>query len=417
VKTVKFCSGPVAAHPAPKLLRWFLIGRGSIAATFVGLLANNISAQTLLTALDQEIRHLVEAARPAVVTIVTTTLLGEKKDTGGLFGIFSERDDKIRQVKIGSGLIVSSDGFIVTKKSVVSDAIGIEVTLATEQSFPAELVALDSLSEIAVIKLNRENLPTVRIGPVSSVQPGSWVTVIGNALGMPQAISVGVVSAVYANGIIQISANVDPGSNGSPVFNVQGKAIGIISGRMGFDKTDPASESYFSGTALVHPLETNLERLREFIRHYYQTRGWLGVTVVEDPVHPEFPKIFHLVPDGPAERAGLLVGDVITHFADQPIASFTKLRGLVAACRPGEGKRLTVIRQDSVLDFNVQIGQQTPTALFELQLVTENDASIREIDDKEPPAPVMKSESWQIRRRIQALEKELRLLKSMQQKP
>jgi S1-C subfamily serine protease len=398
-------------------LRAFHADRGTLVVALLSLFTGNVLSQTLLAALEQEMRNLVNVAKPSVVTIVTTTVWGEKKDSGGLFGLFGERDSDSHQFKIGSGLIVSSDGFIVTKESVLRDAIRIEVTLANKQSFPAEMVALDSLSEIAVLKANVENLSPVRIGATASLQPGSWVTVIGNALGMPQAVSVGVVSAIHANGVFQISANVDPGSNGSPVFNAQGKAIGIVSGRMGIDKSSIATEAYFSGTALVYPLAPRLEHLRKIIRNYYETHGWLGVTVVADPGHQKRPKVLNLVQNGPAERAGIQIGDVITHFADQPIVSFTNLREMVAARRPGEKANLVVVRQDSALKFNVQIGQQTPIALTELQLAPDEDMKAAEINSGKPPAPWQsKFETLQIQQRIQALEKELRLLRSLQQK-
>ncbi|MDZ7289849.1 MAG: S1C family serine protease [candidate division KSB1 bacterium] len=382
----------------------------------LGLLPNGVFAQDLLLALESEMRQLVEIAKPSVVTILAATSKG-KNDGSGLFSLFRGREDDTREVKVGSGLIVSSDGFIVTKESVVRDAAQIEIVLVNERVLRAERVMLDSSSGLAVIKAHGEKLVPARIGSMTSVQPGSWVAVIGNALGMPQAVSVGTVSAIHANQFIQISANVDPGSSGSPIFNVQGKAIGIVSGRMGVGSSHKLPENYFSSTCLAHPLALFLPRLREIIRRYYETHGWLGITVMADSKDQQHPKVFSLVKDGPAERAGIQVGDVITHFTNRPITSFTQLPEMVAACRPGARENLTVIRGDSVLNFNVQIGQPAPCALTELQPAPDDDAGNPPDRGNKPLSRENpKFENLQIHQRIQTLEKELQHLRSLRQK-
>jgi S1-C subfamily serine protease len=413
VKPLHFPSACVAGFPLPLRSRQFWTKSGVWALAFVGLLINDGAAQTVLTALEQEMRDLVQVAKPSVVTILAATAK-TKKEGGGLFGLFRSREVETPEVKVGSGLIVSSDGFIVTKESVVREANPIEIILVDGQSLRAELVALDSLSEVAVLKVSGDKFAPARLGGIESVQAGSWITVIGNALGMPQAVSVGVVSAVHENGVIQITANVDPGSNGSPIFNAEGKAVGIVSGRMGLGPGSAIPENYFGCTALVYPLALCLPQLREIIRHYYETRGWLGVRVVADSKDQRRPKVLSLVKDSPAERVGIQVGDVITHFTGQSIESFMKLPEMVAACRPGANENLRVVRGDSVINFNVQIGQQALVALAELQTAPEagTNANSRK--------PVMqekyKLENLLIHQRIQALERELQNLRSLQQK-
>jgi S1-C subfamily serine protease len=414
VKPVRFPAECVATFALPLRPQNFWIKPGLWAATLFSLWANSVAAQTLLTALEQDMRHLVQIAKPSVVTIMAAS--ANVKKEGGLFGLFRSHDSDTPEFKIGSGLIVSSDGFIVTKESVVREAGQIEIVLVDGQSVPAELVALDSLSEVAVLKANGDKLTPAHLSDAESVQAGSWVAVIGNALGMPQAVSVGVVSAIHENGVIQISANVDPGSNGSPIFNAEGKAVGIVSGRMGLGpEGGNIPENFFSCTALVYPLALCLPRLRDIIRRYYETRGWLGVRVVADAKDQRLPKVLSIVKGSPAERVGIQVGDVITHFTGQPIESFQMLPEMVAACRPGTSENLRVVRGDSVINFNVQIGQQTPVALAELQPAPE---TVADSDDSKPPIQEnFKLENLLIHRRIQALEKELQYLRSLQQKP
>jgi serine protease Do len=247
------------------------------------------------------------------------------------------------------------------------------------------------------------------------VQAGSWVTVIGNALGMPQAVSVGVVSVVHGNGALQISANVDPGSNGSPVFDAEGNAFGIVTGRVGLHPDGTIPENYFSCTAAVYPLALCLPQLRESIRQYYETRGWLGVTVVADSKDQRLPKVLSIVKDSPAERAGMQVGDVITHFTGQPIEAFTKLPEMVAACKPGSSENLRVIRGDSVIDCIVPIGPQIPVALAELLPATAEEKNHVEYG-KPALQEKFKLENLMLYQRLQALEKEMQYLRSLQQK-
>jgi S1-C subfamily serine protease len=414
VKPFRFPSACVANFSLPMRPQNFWTKPGFLTATLLSLWAYNLTAQTLLTALEQDMRQLVQVAKPSVVTIMAATA-NVKKEGGGLFGLFRGRESNTPEVKVGSGLIVSSDGFIVTKESVVRESGQIEIVLADGQSLRAELVALDSLSNVAVLKVNGDKLAPARISAAESVQAGSWVAVIGNALGMPQAVSVGVVSAVHESGVIQISANVDPGSNGSPIFNAEGRAVGIVSGRMGLGPDGNIPENFFSCTALVYPLALCLPRLREIVRRYYETRGWLGVRVVADAKDQRLPKVLSVVKDSPAERVGMQVGDVITHFTGQPIESFQMLPEMVAACRPGASENLRVVRGDSVINFNIQIGQQTPAALAELQPAPE---TIADLDDSKPSIQEkFKLENLRIHRRIQALEKELQYLRSLQQKP
>lgn len=359
-------------------------------------------------------RQLVEAARPSVVTIMATTM-AVKSEGGGLLGLFRGKDNHSAEVKVGSGLIVSSDGFVITKESVVRGARQIEMALADGIQFRTEVVALDSASGIAVLKMSGEQFTPAPIGPAESIEAGSWVTVIGNALGMPQSVSMGVVSAIHSNGAIQISANVDPGSNGSPVFNAQGQAVGIVSGRMGLGAAGMIPENYFSCTALVFPLASYLPRLREIVQNYYAGRGWLGIRVMADPNDRRHLRVLSIVKSSPAERSGLQVGDVITAFAGQPVEAATNLPALVAACKPGGSETIKVLRGENEMSFDVQFGRAAPLALNELRAVESGWA--RSAENQTPAAGELKKlETLQLQQRILNLERELKYLRNLQLK-
>lgn len=403
---------------AAALLKVLLRNTSELAVMGVISLAPGLRAQNLLVTLEREMRQLVETAKPSVVTIMATTV-ADKPESGGLLGLFRSKENAPPEVKVGSGLIVSSDGFVVTKASVVREANRIEITLVDGELLRAEKVAVDSASGVAVLKISGENFARALLGSSESIEAGSWVTVIGNALGMSQAVSVGVVSAMHHNGVIQISANVDPGCSGSPVFNAQGQAIGIISGRMGLGAAGMIPENYFSCTSLVYPLASYLPRLREIVQYYYESRGWLGVRVMADTGGGERRlRVLSLVKDGPAERSGMQVGDEIKAFAGNPVDASTYLPALVAACKPGTTETLVVRRGEAVLNLEVKIGQPAPVAVSELQTVPEDLISDAETDGSKAPAPaeLKKNENLQLHWRIQNLERELKYLRSLQQK-
>jgi S1-C subfamily serine protease len=410
---VKLKSSHLAAASSKILLQ----KASTVIALGVVFFAHGVHAQNLLATLEREMRYLVEAAKPSVVTIMAAAV-ADNADGGGLFGLFRDKGNNPPEVKVGSGLIVSSDGFAITKESVIRGANQIEATLANGQALRAEIVALDSTSGVAVLKMDGKKFTPARIGHAQSVQAGSWVTVIGNALGMSQAVSVGVVSAIHASGVIQISANIDPGSNGSPIFNAQGQAVGIVSGRMGLGPNGVIPENYFSCTSLVYPLAAFLPTLQEIVQRYYESRGWLGVTVIADAKDRRHPRVLSLVKDGPAERVGVQIGDVITHFNNKPVEASTNLPAMVAACKPGAHEKLVVVRGDSVLNFTVSIGPQAPVALNELRAIQDEVMRSTENDrGKLSSTPELKTnENFKIHERIQALEKELKYLRSLRQK-
>lgn len=373
--------------------------------------AQAAQSQGLLSAIEREIAGIVKSAKPSVVTV--RALKAPASSGGGLFGIFGERRSQEQEIIVGSGLLISSDGFVLTKESVVRNADRIEVDIADDATYPAELVKTDSLSGPAVLKIHVNSLRPARIGIASDLDAGSWVTVIGNAMGVPQAVSVGVVRAIQSDGGMQISANVDPGSNGSPVFDTRGHAVGMIAGRVGIEQSDMPDGGLFSSTALAYSLSELLPFLRTAAEEYYNTHGWLGVTVVTDGKDAK-PRILTIVEDGPAHKAGLQVGDIIKKFGMHTVDSHTLLSELVCQTKPDEDVMVVVSRLDQEISLNVRLSPKIPLALTELKTwgatnpADENDMQ-RQME-KVAPEP-----KW-LHHRINVLEKELRVLKSLYQK-
>ncbi|MDL1878378.1 PDZ domain-containing protein [Cytophagia bacterium CHB2] len=374
--------------------------------------ANAALPQGLLSAMEREIADIVKSVKPSVVT-VRALKVSAGSGAGGLLGIFGDRRSREQEIIVGSGLLVSSDGFVLTKESVVRNADRIEVDIADDATYPAELVTADSINGPAVLKIHVNGLRPARIGIASDLDAGSWVTVIGNALGVPQAVSVGIVSAIPSEGGMQISANVDPGSNGSPVFDTKGHAVGMIAGRVGIAQSEIHNGGLFTNTALAYSLSEFLPFVRSVAKKYYDSHGWLGVTVVADGKDAA-PRILTIVEGGPAHKAGLQVGDIIKKFGAHTVDSHTLLSELVCQAKPDEDVLIVISRLDQEINMNVRLGPKIPLALTELKTwgttspPDENEMQIQ----KEQLTPEPK---W-LHHRINALEKELRVLKSLYQK-
>ncbi len=372
-------------------------------------------AQPLLSALELEISSVVKFAQPAVVTVINITKAAAGKPGGGLFEFFRERQADESKVKVGTGLIISSDGFILTKESVIRDAERIELSLDDGSMYPVEWVARDSVRGIAVLKIFGQNLAHARIGMQSDIRAGSWITVIGNSLGVPHAVSVGVISAVQPDGMMQISANVDPGSNGSPVFNVKAEAIGIVAGRISVAENVNDHEHYFGSTALVYSLLDLMPFLQASIEKYYASHGWIGVTVVTDSLSGEHPRVLKLHEQGPGDKAGLQLGDVITNFNDEPVTSSNRLRELVMELQPGQEVAVRVRREHQDLVLRVLVGQKAPVALQELAVHREKKSAPLEPVPTSSPASESGANSLWLQRRLDALEREVRTLQNYYQ--
>lgn len=367
-----------------------------------------LRAQSVISALEEELSALVQTAKPAVVTVLATKKSAENK---GLFDIFSERKEAERELKVGTGLIISSDGFLLTKESILRDAGYVDVALVNDASHRVEWMQQDSASGIALLKISATNLQPARFSMKESLRAGSWVTVIGNSLGVPHAVSIGVVSAIQPDGLVQISANVDPGSNGSPIFDAHAHAVGLVMGRVGLELAAPNANKFFSNTALILPFEDVLSFVRAALVRYYAEHGWIGVTVVNNPAGQSRPRILQLTENGPGHKAGLQVGDTITHFDGQEVDSPSTLGKLVNQVRPNDVVAIKVLRGEQELILDVRIAAKTATALIELNLIERVTKDLPPQNFWKTPAPRNEPQLL-LERRLNALEKEIQDLRN-----
>ncbi|HVN84277.1 MAG TPA: DegQ family serine endoprotease [Candidatus Binatia bacterium] len=301
---------------------------------------------------------VAKAARPAVCHIFAAQAAGASgQDALGefqrrFFGQAPPRSEPKRS--LGSGFIISPDGYIVTNDHVVRDATRIRVRLADKTEYDAKLIGSDAKTDVALIKIEpNEKLPVVRLGSSAALEVGDWVVAIGNPFGLAQTVTAGIVSAkgrVIGAGpyddFIQTDASINPGNSGGPLLNLDGEVIGINSAI--FSRSGGSV-----GIGFAIPIDLARRIVDQLRERGKVVRGWLGVSVQD--VTPDLAKSFGLdrphgviVADvthgGPAERAGLRVGDVIVEYQGQALAETHHLPALVADTPVGSRAELKIVR-------------------------------------------------------------------------
>lgn len=272
-----------------------------------------------------------------------------------------------KRTSLGSGVIVSSDGYILTNNHVVEGADAINVRLSDFEEYDAKIIGRDPKTDIALIKIEPKNkLPTVTFGDSDKLRVGDWVIAIGNPFGFEQTVTAGIVSGKgrsigngpYAN-FIQTDASINPGNSGGPLFDVEGKMVGVNSaiysqsgGNIGIGFAIP-----------VNMVKTVMTQLRETGT---VIRGWLGVMIQH--VTPELAKKFNLqrpigalvgevTPDSPAEKAGIKAKDVIIEFNGKEITQMNMLPAIVAQTPVGTKAEVILIRKGTRKKITVTIAK------------------------------------------------------------
>ncbi|SUD41027.1 protease Do [Ectopseudomonas mendocina] len=329
---------------------------------------------------------LVEEASPAVVNISTRQKMPERAVAGqpglpdleGLPPMFREFFERsIPQVprnpggrqreaqSLGSGFIISPDGYIMTNNHVVADADEIIVRLSDRSELEAKLIGADPRSDVALLKVEGKDLPVVRLGKADDLKVGEWVLAIGSPFGFDHSVTAGIVSAKGRNlpsdsyvPFIQTDVAINPGNSGGPLFNLQGEVVGINSQIF-------TRSGGFMGLSFAIPMEVAMQVADQLKADGKVTRGWLGVVIQE--VNKDLAESFGLekpagalvaqvLEDGPADKGGLLVGDVILSLNGKPIIMSADLPHLVGGLKPGEKAELDVVRDGSRKKLNVTVG-------------------------------------------------------------
>lgn len=268
-----------------------------------------------------------------------------------------------RDRSLGSGFIISRDGYIVTNDHVVRNAESIRVKLSNDRVYDALVVGGDQKTDIAVIKIDAEELPTAVLGDSDQIEIGQWAIAIGNPFGLERSMTVGVISATGRSNMgievienfIQTDASINPGNSGGPLLNIHGEVVGINTAIVA------------SGQGIGFAIPTNMARpiISQLVDHGKVTRAWLGVNIrglAEEELHKLGLKqtsgamVVGLYERGPAAQGGLQPGDIIVSLGGIEVKDPAQLQQLVAEARIGEPLKITVLRNQQRLILSVKPG-------------------------------------------------------------
>ncbi|HEY7321002.1 MAG TPA: DegQ family serine endoprotease [Candidatus Binatia bacterium] len=281
------------------------------------------------------------------------------------FGVPAPRGP-FRQQGLGSGFIIESDGIILTNNHVVADAEKISVKLEDEREFEGKVIGKDAKTDIAVVKIDAKDLPVVALGDSDRLQVGEWVVALGSPFGLANTITAGIVSAKgrwigagpYDN-FIQTDASINPGNSGGPLVDLRGEVVGMntaIFSRSGAN----------IGIGFAIPINLIKELVPELKSKGKVTRGWLGVSIQQ--VTPDLAAslgmdvasgalVGDVAAGGPAEKAGIKVGDVIIEYNGQPIKHSSELPIAVASTPVGKSVPVKVLRDNKTIQLSVRVEQ------------------------------------------------------------
>jgi len=387
-----------------------------LAVVFISLtspVAVGAQAPTVLQQLDEAFVQVADKVTPAVVNISSS----KKEATAPMSDIdpffknhpfreffgddFFKRFKKgpgpgpgkegkgFRQQGMGSGVIVSADGYIVTNSHVVKDADEINVNLSDKRSYKAKVVGADPESDIAVIKIEGKDLPTATIGDSSKLRVGEIVLAVGNPFGLNRTVTSGIVSATGRTNMgiidyedfIQTDAAINPGNSGGPLVNIRGEVIGI--------NTAIASRSGgYQGIGFAIPASSAKLIVDELIKDGKVRRGLLGVNIQD--LNESLAKSFgitstdgalvsQVVEGSPAEKAGVKAGDIIVKFNGEPVTGASHLKNMVGREKPGASATLTIVRENKTFDVKVNVAERTQKLVAAAKSAAEGGEKVNEL--------------------------------------
>lgn len=322
------------------------------------------------------VADIVEKAGPAVVNIDVvkmqkTKIFNPFQDFDREFGFnFDPKfksffEDKIIPIKgAGSGFIINKEGYILTNEHVARGADKIKVTLKDGRSFDAKAVGRDSTLDLAVLKIEAHDLPTVNLGDSSNLRPGEWAIAIGNPYGFSNTVTLGIISAtgriledLGKRDLIQTDTAINPGNSGGPLLNIKGEVIGI----------NVAIVAQAQGLGFAIPVNSAKEVLQDLIIKGKVTRPWIGIYMKDmdqkianylDLPIVEGVVVTDVVKDGPADKSGIKQYDVIKQVKSTKVKSANEIQKMISNMKPGQNVQVTLFRKDKNMNIVIKLGEK-----------------------------------------------------------
>ena len=333
--------------------------------------------------LSQAFQYVAKAMRPSVVSISSVRHIrsGVQRIPRGPEGLSPFFDDdalerffefrapqgNFEQRGLGTGVIITRDGYVLTNNHVVDGADEVNVNLSDERTFPAKVVGVDDKSDLAVLKIDAGNLVPARLGDSDAMEVGEWVLAVGSPFGLDQTVTAGIVSAkgradmgiTDYEDFIQTDAAINPGNSGGPLVNLKGEVVGIntaiasrTGGYMGVGFAIPSNMAQSVMDSIIENgsvergfLGAGIQDLNEDLASSFGYKGTDGVLIGD------------IVADGPAAKAGLEPGDIVVKFNGKPTHKAHQLRNAVAATKPGARSTLDAVRNGKLIHLEVEVGR------------------------------------------------------------
>jgi serine protease Do/serine protease DegQ len=314
-------------------------------------------------------RAFSQVAKKVTPCVVNISTISRKKfvqpfpDMPPLFEEFFGGRQARRDRSLGSGFIISHDGYIVTNNHVVREAESIQVKLSNDKVYEASVVGGDAKTDIAVIKIKANDLPVAVFGDSDRLEVGQWAIAIGNPFGLERSMTVGIISATGRSNVgietienfIQTDASINPGNSGGPLLNIHGEVVGINTAIVA------------AGQGIGFAIPTSMARpiISQLVDKGSVTRAWLGVSIkplTEESARalgldkPAGALIAELYNNGPAEKGGIRTGDVILRYGSTEVRDPSHLQQLVATSKVGLPARMTVLRNKRRIELTVITG-------------------------------------------------------------
>ncbi len=331
-------------------------------------------------AMSEMFVEIAEKVGPSVVTINSrTTVVARYPSMPGFRGPFgfdpwkdffgSPREQEYTMTGVGSGVIVSSDGLILTNHHVVGEADEFEVVLQNGEKYGGRLVGTDPETDLALIRIDAEDLPAIELGDSDELRVGQWVVAVGSPFALSQTVTQGIVSYLGRSGVglaayenyIQTDAAINPGNSGGALVDLDGRLVGI--------NTAIASRSGgYQGIGFAIPVNVAVGVMEDLLADGYVRRGWLGITIQK--VTPELAERFGMnrngkgiliadvFPDTPADEYGLERGDIITAVNGREVSEVSDFRNMIAGLDPGSRVTLDVFRGGGETRISVVLGER-----------------------------------------------------------
>jgi serine protease Do len=375
------------AEPASRLQRWAILA--AIAVSLGGVAVPQVTAAQTTPRIElPDFTELVERVGPSVVNIRTLERSASRGNAGGngvdpgmeeffrRFGIplpggrggpQTPGDSEPQQRGVGSGFILSADGYVMTNAHVVDGADELIVTLTDKREFKAKVVGADKRTDVAVVKIEATGLPAVKLGDVGKLKVGEWVMAIGSPFGLDNSVTAGIVSAKARDTgdyvpFIQTDVAINPGNSGGPLINLRGEVVGINSQIY-------SRSGGFMGISFAIPID-EASRVADQLRAGGRVvRGRIGVRigpVTKDVAEsiglgkPSGALVSAAESGGPAEKAGIEAGDIITKVDGKVVDKSADLQRMIGATKPGTKATLQVFRRGAYRDITVTVAELEP---------------------------------------------------------